>query len=917
MAADTVVEPPAAEVPRHGTIERLRGHTRDAGDLLAIDDVFEDGMFVRSDGTLVKQLQIGSLNPWVMDAKGSKKVIEAIGKSMARLPTGASVQFVCEARPMPLGEIVQLSRQRTGMAVMARAEDDRTAHLADAPGDEDGAEQVARDRAYRLARLEVAAEETMAMHATQDGAVHYRYLLVLTYRPPAPVMQLRPRPRTIAEHDRAARTLRARCDKVRAELQAAKIDAREQTYTDTMGELWLACNPSSATAVVPGGMPAPSPHGTVRWPLQARDRARELRGWLAGSRIREDDGGVFVGEDLHMSIAVARKPQAMTTAWMLPAWQVGKPFRFAVHLTARDARKERARLKRAHDLLHSVRNERRMKGRPTNFTDNEHNRELTEVQQRVSSGEQLGFFDVAITLTLRETGPDANREDLRHAVDQAADALTSSTSAVITRLEGNQLPAWQTTLPIGVDALGIRGYYTSDVVGAAAPVWGGECGSPHGLPIFYTAGRAIANCDPLDPEASNYLTCVYGAQGAGKSVLVNALRRGLQGWGACGYVVDRADHHVPLSKAMGGLHAKLGASDNSHRINPWDVYDLHRVDDEQITAMVDLHAALIGARGAGYGLTAAEEGVIETAVRETYDIARREGRMPERTESVFKARLEQRANEELQAGAVDRAGMLRELASRLEPFVGEGSRAWLVDRPTTVPKGGVAEVVIDTRAVPESLQGAVQMIATRHILSHAQALEKRKENELEDWERRFAQAGLNPDYAQYLFAIYAAYDEVWSQMEREATGRRFADLGRRSRHHGLIVIAATQRLQDFDTPWGRALLSSATQHFALAQNPNDYPVLKQLAGFSDHEIELIDRHVATTNGREARAYWINGKRGRGIVSLRMGPQAYWAATTHPKERPRRDRAIREAGGDVWAGIDRLLGNDHPQLQQVA
>ena len=64
-------------------------------------------------------------------------------------------------------------------------------------------------------------------------------------------------------------------------------------------------------------------------------------------------------------------------------------------------------------------------------------------------------------------------------------------------------------------------------------------------------------------------------------------------------------------------------------------------------------------------------------------------------------------------------------------------------------------------------------------------------------------------------------------------------------------------------------------------------------------------------------YWINGKRGRGIVSLRMGPQAYWAATTHPKERPRRDRAIREAGGDVWAGIDRLLGNEHPQRQQVA
>jgi hypothetical protein len=279
--------------------------------------------------------------------------------------------------------------------------------------------------------------------------------------------------------------------------------------------------------------------------------------------------------------------------------------------------------------------------------------------------------------------------------------------------------------------------------------------------------------------------------------------------------------------------------------------------------------------------------------------------------------LEQRAENELAAGASERAAMLRELASRLEPFVGQGSKAWLADQPTTLPKGGVPEVVIDTRAVPESLQGAVQMIATRHIIAHAQALEARKARELEEWERRFHQAGLNPAYAQYLFSIYAMYDEVWSQMEKEATGKSFADLGRRSRHVGLIMVAATQRLQDFDTPWGRALLSSATQHFALAQRPRDHEFLRQLGGYSQHEIDLIDRHVSTTNGRESRAYWINGKRGRGIVSLRVGPQAYWLATSHPNERPRRDRAVREAGGNLWAGIDHLLGEQHPQLQPVA
>jgi len=96
----------------------------------------------------------------------------------------------------------------------------------------------------------------------------------------------------------------------------------------------------------------------------------------------------------------------------------------------------------------------------------------------------------------------------------------------------------------------------------------------------------------------------------------------------------------------------------------------------------------------------------------------------------------------------------------------------------------------------------------------------------------------------------------------------------------------------------------------LTQRPRDYPILAQLAGMSDHELELIRQHVATSVGRESRAYLVNGTRGRGVVSLRLGPTAYWAATSHPNERPHRDRALRAVGGhDMWAALDHLL--QHP------
>jgi hypothetical protein len=53
-------------------------------------------------------------------------------------------------------------------------------------------------------------------------------------------------------------------------------------------------------------------------------------------------------------------------------------------------------------------------------------------------------------------------------------------------------------------------------------------------------------------------------------------------------------------------------------------------------------------------------------------------------------------------------------------------------------------------------------------------------------------------------------------------------------------------------------------------------------------------------------FWINGTRGRGKVSLRLGPSEYWAFTSDPhRDVPRRNHAIAENDGDVWAAIHQL------------
>jgi hypothetical protein len=59
-------------------------------------------------------------------------------------------------------------------------------------------------------------------------------------------------------------------------------------------------------------------------------------------------------------------------------------------------------------------------------------------------------------------------------------------------------------------------------------------------------------------------------------------------------------------------------------------------------------------------------------------------------------------------------------------------------------------------------------------------------------------------------------------------------------------------------------------------------------------------HLKTDKRRAAQAYLINGTRGRGTVSVRLGPRGYWICTSDPMEtcpsaRQRCGRPMRIAG----------------------
>jgi hypothetical protein len=89
------------------------------------------------------------------------------------------------------------------------------------------------------------------------------------------------------------------------------------------------------------------------------------------------------------------------------------------------------------------------------------------------------------------------------------------------------------------------------------------------------------------------------------------------------------------------------------------------------------------------------------------------------------------------------------------------------------------------------------------------------------------------------------------------------------------------------------------------QSIEELRYLQDTLGLSDTEVRLISR-LKTAKGRYSRAYWINGPRGRGEVSLRLGGLEYWLATSEPgRDVPRRTAALSRHESDAWAALQEL------------
>jgi hypothetical protein len=858
---------------------------RSAADLLGVAAIEQNGLLVREDGAYVRYLEVGSVNPLVVDQAEGERISAAFGQLAARLPDRQSLQLYVQGTPLDLEDVLAEETHRCEQA--AGAAEDIGEH----------------ERARAIRRLGIAQEQSIRVNALSVAPVRLRYLVICPWQPARAALRTadtggRARRVKAGVHDRAIRDCLRHAEGVRADLEAMSVAARPLDGDEVLDLLHERFDPDAQSA---GELPASFMRPQVVRPLiagESPDEASERASSLAEAICTAE---VNSGERSHLRIGsaavevffVSLAPEQTWLGWLLHMMQAPRPFALSVHVQATERYRERMAQKRRYRRIHGVNRGVEQRGRPLDPDARVQEEEAAELNDELAMTAGSGIYRVSIYGALTEHGPEPDTETLHELCEATGREVTMACDARIGHGLFAQRSLWQSTLPLGRDVAARKRKYVSRNVGDTFPLCGTSCGSPEGIPLGYALpGRTLERLDPFDPAHPNHLLLVNGMSGAGKTMAAIILLIRALAQGATGFIIDRAGHFDFLCSLIPGA-ASLEIGADAHAINCWDVPDAAQVGAEKIDYLLALHALLLGEHHAGrdsYGLSDLEANLLGLAIGEVYGRCSLTGEEPR--ELLLQEELERRYHHERGEGSVGIAEALRNLSMRLNNYIGDGPYAYLADRPTTIPAGAPL-VVFDTRSIPDAKAAAALFVICEHVKSQIART------------RALHLSGEGPRHA-WAGRTFLVIDEAWKLIERPSTGRWFNDFVRRSRHYALWLIAISQQLSDFDCEYGKALLANAAMRLFLRQEARELAYAREALKLTQEAIDAISS-LKTVRGVFSLAYLMNGTRGEGTLQIGVGSLERWIASSDPaRDEPIRRRALRETQRQSWAALELLV-----------
>ncbi|MFF0532683.1 PrgI family mobile element protein [Nocardia amikacinitolerans] len=519
-----------------------------------------------------------------------------------------------------------------------------------------------------------------------------------------------------------------------------------------------------------------------------------------------------IGSDWSATLAVTGYPREVTASWLAPLLSHPGRVEVAVHIEPVDPATAATRLRRQQARLESSRMHDLGRGRLTDPQVDVAVEDAADLSARVARAEAR-LFRVGVYLTVHA----ASESELADEV-AAVRALAASLLVDTCTLSYRAAQAWVTTLPLGLDLIGVQRTFDTTALAAAFPFDSpqlpaadpAQADRPQGILYGRDAASGLVFVDRFGPEAHNHNLVVLGRSGAGKSYLVKteilrALYRGIEQ-----VTIDPEDEYRRLAESVGGTHIRLGAP--GVRLNPFDL-EVHTRPDGRRSAPADalvrrklfLHTLIQVLLG---DQSAAQRAALDTALAGTYTAA---GITDDPTTWTRPAPTLSDLRDQLDQGGTAAAV---ELAAGLHPYTGEGAYAGLIDGPTTTePEGGL--IVFSLRELPDELK----TIGTLLVLDAT-------------WRRVSNPGQRRPRMI--------TVDEAWLLLRQPAGAAFLFRAAKSFRKHWAGLTVATQDCADVcSTEMGRAIISNAATQILLRQAPQAIDEVATAFHLSDGEQQFL------------------------------------------------------------------------------
>ncbi|MFJ8965333.1 VirB4 family type IV secretion system protein [Lentzea sp. NPDC102401] len=529
-----------------------------------------------------------------------------------------------------------------------------------------------------------------------------------------------------------------------------------------------------------------------------------------------------VGGEWVSSFAVTGYPREVHNGWLQPLLTYPGRVDVSLHIEPIDPVTAADRLKKQLSKLESGRRHTSEKGRLLDPQVEAATEDAYDLAARVARGEGK-LYRMGLYLTVHAPTEEALGDEVAAVRALAASLLLDCKPTTYRSLQG-----WVTSLPMGLDLVGMRRTFDTSALAAAFPFTSPDLpppdptsvGAPTGVLYGFNVGsQGLVHHDRF--ALDNHNSVILGRSGAGKSYLVKlellrSLYRGVEI-----HVIDPEDEYARLAAAVGGTYVHLGAE--QVRLNPMDL-PIHTRPDGRRTAPRDalirrslfLHTVISVLLGSE--LAATERAALDRAITVTYQ---RAGITSDPRTWTRPAPLLADLAEVLAEGG-DAAGA--ELSARLQPFV-TGAFSGLFSGPTsTRPEGHL--VVFSLRDLADELKPIGTLLTLDAVWRQVS----------------------NPTIRKPRLVVV---DEAWLLMKEPAGAEFLFRMAKASRKHWAGLTVATQDTADvLGSDLGKAVVANAATQILLRQ--------------ASQAIDEICRTFDLSMGE--RQFLLSADRGQGLLS---------------------------------------------------